>query len=287
MTAPSIKAPVALSRLRQPPTFHLNPGGANRFYALELASAPLLLDPSEPELLSKSWKSWKHFPLFSSPSFELPEQIWGQLKQANRLYYRALVSSSQTDWVNYKTTTPDQELENAPAIQIITPFLSGLLEETPGRIEQLWTIAQQHNAIHSTLSLGECSVSVHWHSSSPRRPLDPDAIELIVVATSKIQHEDAPVHVGIVRVDYRTLTTKDGHFFRDPQRYIDAEQAWNLLKTEEFDASRNSLERQGDLWVLSSRRPSPNCVGGTAIVHAGTGNKIYHSTTSWHGRAVL
>ena len=283
MSDPSIQAPVALSRLGQPPIFHVNPGSPEHFYGLEIASDPLLLEPSESEVLGKSWKSWQHFPLFSSPSFELPEQVWRELSQANRLYYRALVSSNQRNWANYQVTTQDGELENAPVIQIITLFLSGLLDESPGRVEQLWKAAQQHSAIQHALAVGECSVSVHWHSFSPQRPLDPDAIELIVVATSKTHHEDAPVHVGIIRMDYRTLMPKDGQIFRDPQNYINQEQAWNLLKTEDFESSQNSLERQGELWVLSLPRPSPNHTGGTAIAHAGTGHKIYVATTSWNG----
>lgn len=287
MTQPFIQGPAGISRAAGPATFRVDPG-SNLFYGVEVAAQPVLFDKEEAghsRNANNFYASWAHSQLTSLPTFTLPDQAWQGLKHAHQLYYRAVTSQSQQGWVNYVPTTRDDAFQQAPFIQVIDLFLSGLPAESPARVEGMWIAAQQHSAIQQVTSTQEYRVSVHWHTFSPKRPMDQRAIELLVVASSYPQHEDAPVHIGIVRLDYLTLSAKSGHAFRDPQRPTDRQAAWNSLRNLcDFPTQPEQLERQGDLWLLSALRPSPTNHGGTALVHARTGTLVYLATTHWQGR---
>ncbi|MGB3292833.1 MAG: hypothetical protein WBB01_07605 [Phormidesmis sp.] len=287
MTQPFIQGPSGISRSAGPATFRVDPG-SNPFYGVEVAAQPMLFDKEaagDRRSASNFYASWAHSQLTSSPTVTLPDSAWQGLKNAHQLYYRAVTSQSQTGWVNYVPTTRDDACRQAPFMQVIDLFLSGLPAESPARIDGIWMAAQQHSAIQHVMSAGEYGVSVYWHTFSPRRPLDQKAIELLVVASSYPQHKDAPVHIGLVRLDYLTLSAKSGHAFRDLQRPTDRQAAWTLLKRIcDFPTQPEQLARQGDLWLLSALRPSPTAHGGTALVHTRTGTLVYLATTHWQGR---
>lgn len=289
MTQPSIRGPASISRSAVGPvTFTIDPG-SNRFYGVEVATQPALFDPLKAGKNRSNhnfYASWRHSELMSSSTFVLPKAVWQQLKGAHQLYYRAVTSQITTDWVNYIPTTRDDELLELPFIQIVDLFLTGLPAETTERIEAIWTAAAQRPAIQHVMTIGEYALSVHWHNFSPQRPFDTRTVELVVVASSFPQHEDAPVHIGLLRLEYLTLAVIGEHIFRDPQQPTSRREAQLLFSDiQDFSTDQAAVERQGELWGLSALRPSPTHRGGTALLHARTRTIVYLATTQWEGQA--
>jgi hypothetical protein len=123
---PSIQGPASLLYTDQPPILVVNPG-ANRYYAVEIATRPMLFD-YEANGNSRNdenfFGSWRATPLkYTSnypASYNLPAPVWDRLRRnTERLYYRLWATDSPIRWVNQVTTTPDTKAATAPFIDIV------------------------------------------------------------------------------------------------------------------------------------------------------------------------
>ncbi|MEZ4870188.1 MAG: S8 family serine peptidase [Caldilineaceae bacterium] len=136
---PTISGPQSISRSDGAPTFQCNPR-PNTYYAVEVATDYNLFGGGN-RTDSNFYATYSDTPLLSTPTYRLPESVWGRLKNGARLYYRMWTSSSPSDWVNYAVTTPSANPQSAPFITIsgggtqpgTGPFISG--PQSAGRAE--------------------------------------------------------------------------------------------------------------------------------------------------------
>ena len=141
---PWIAGPLWLSRQAGPPHFQIDPE-PNRFYAVEIATAPQLLDSvghGTERSLTNFYASWNDpqatFRL-SAPSYTLPASAWAVLRQAERLYYRVGSTSNPPGWDNYITSTADDEATSAPCTVITASDLVIPLPDATQRLLQIVT----------------------------------------------------------------------------------------------------------------------------------------------------
>jgi hypothetical protein len=123
---PSILAPNSLpNSAATPPVFQVNPG-ANRYYAVEVATRPELFNHATYASQRNDdnfFGSWRAMPFgFASvypTSYQLPAQAWERLRRnATRLYYRLWATDSPNSWVNSVTATPDSGTSAAPMLSL-------------------------------------------------------------------------------------------------------------------------------------------------------------------------
>ena len=127
-----VRGPAVCARSDSPPVFGVDPR-PNSFYALEVATAVNLFDRTShgPERSpSNYYATWDDGPLLHDPTYVLPQSVWERLVGTNpdveSLFYRLWTSASATRWESRQTTTPDDDLAHAPAVQISEHPVSGL-----------------------------------------------------------------------------------------------------------------------------------------------------------------
>lgn len=103
-----------------PPIFSINKGGRN-YYAVEVATDSSLFhyDTNElfrtPDNFYAAWEDdWG-----TSPTYQLPQNVWNRLKYAERLYYRVHLTNDW-NWNGYLISTEDKEHYRSPSC-LITP----------------------------------------------------------------------------------------------------------------------------------------------------------------------
>jgi hypothetical protein len=124
---PNIQGPASLQYIDQLPILAVNPG-ANRYYAVEVATSPALFDyeaNGDRRNDDNFFGSWRTIPFGFAPSYptsyNLPAQVWDRLRRNTKhLYYRLWATDSPNRWVNQVTTTPDARAATAPFIRIVS-----------------------------------------------------------------------------------------------------------------------------------------------------------------------
>ena len=126
---PSITALIdSIAVTDDPPSFDIDPG-SHAYYAVEISSNPELFDYNNhanertDDNFFASWDSGE--PLLSVCPYTLPKNVWDRLKGSDRLYYRAWVSDSPTEWINAVSTTSDNNWQDAPYILVENGTRSG------------------------------------------------------------------------------------------------------------------------------------------------------------------
>lgn len=282
---PSISGPPVVARSGPRPTFQIDPS-PNRFYAVELATRWQLFDGVQhgnERADENFFASGTGASLDDASTFQVPPDVWRRLGAANRLFFRLRTSKGATQLIDEHTTTPDTAAAQAPFVQIVSLFTGEALAEAQVPLTTIWESAQQHGVIRPLVEAGTVQAAVVLHTFSPRRPFDPRAIEWVVVACTAGAEAGAQVKVGLVRLDVQGRTVKGSFAAQDAQQPIDADGVWDLARDPNWAASRDNLEQQGDLWVLSALRPPPVSTGGTAVVMAQTGRLLFKATTEWGG----
>jgi subtilisin family serine protease len=116
---PSIIGPATADRDGDPPRFEVDPGSGNAiFYAVEIATSAQLLDGGDHSLDSDFYGSWQDSPFQASSPYLLPPGVWERLRGADRLYYRAWFSSSNSEWRDTTVTSQDANFADAPSIEL-------------------------------------------------------------------------------------------------------------------------------------------------------------------------
>jgi putative peptidoglycan binding protein len=120
---PMIAGPDAHSVLAGPPTFHIDPGD-NPFWVAEVATRAELFhtaangnrrDPSN------FYATDADLPGFlTGSSWTLPAAAWERLRGSQALYYRVWTSSSGSDWIDWRSSTPDPRSADAPLVRLVT-----------------------------------------------------------------------------------------------------------------------------------------------------------------------
>ncbi len=91
-----------------------------KYYAVEVATDPLLFGPQRPARSSSNFfASWASVALMNGPRYSLPADVWATLRASAFLFYRLLVSDTQQAWLNVTSTTPASNAAQAPSVKII------------------------------------------------------------------------------------------------------------------------------------------------------------------------
>lgn len=123
MASPSVKGPASVSRTGPTPSFQVSAG--NKYYVFEITNDASLFDTQQnsgKRTQRNFYGSWsddgnKHIP-GTQQTYVLPASVWSNLKDADTLYFRIVSTSSQSNWDNYKYSTYDNEVQNAPHLSI-------------------------------------------------------------------------------------------------------------------------------------------------------------------------
>lgn len=121
-SAPTITGPESISPSDPPPSFTIDTAGAP-YFVVEVATESRLLDGNvaESERTEQAfYATWQDSDLQTGTSYDLPETVWQRLQLGDALYYRIGTTTSQTGWENYKLSTEDSDVANAPSIQVGT-----------------------------------------------------------------------------------------------------------------------------------------------------------------------
>lgn len=116
---PSIKGPQSIPQSSTAPEFEINKAD-RKLYAVEVATDKALFNAEENQDERSEhnfYGSWQDSGLQSASTYQLPEQVWNKLKQAERLYYRAHFADDN-QWANYAVSIADSNYNAAPSIKI-------------------------------------------------------------------------------------------------------------------------------------------------------------------------
>ncbi|WP_426399578.1 caspase family protein (plasmid) [Ralstonia sp. 25C] len=122
--APTIAGPSSVQRGGQPPTFQITTG-SNRYYAVELAADPALFGNSSARQSSNFYASWNDSNAqarMTDPTYTLSADAWAALSSNDKLYYRALTTSSgdAQAWDNYMVSVTDGDAAAAaPSFSVL------------------------------------------------------------------------------------------------------------------------------------------------------------------------
>jgi hypothetical protein len=286
---PRVSGPPAVPRPGRGPAFEVDPS-PNGFYAIEVASSPALLaNSTRPEggAADGFHASWLEGPLLPAGTYVLPAVAWMRLRAASRLYYRAWTSSSPTEWADAAATIRDDELDRAPFVAILPTEFKPDEESVQASVDEVWTAAQQDQGVREVAGLDGAALVAVRHSFSPRRPLDPRAVEWVVALTARPADSALLVETALACLDFQTLAIVRSARVRDPPSRVDAVVAANVINASgnaEGLIEPDQLESFGDFWLYWNPSPPPVAeAGGTMLVHRRTGALVYVATTSWQG----
>jgi hypothetical protein len=117
---PSIMGPESIATTDPAPSFNIDTAGAP-YFIVEVATEARLLDGNVADserTQEKFYATWQDSELQTGSTYDLPEEIWERLQVDSALYYRVGTTTSETGWENYKLSTEDADVENAPYVQI-------------------------------------------------------------------------------------------------------------------------------------------------------------------------
>jgi hypothetical protein len=285
---PRITGPPAVPRPGQGPAFEVDPS-PNGFYAVEVANSPALLaSANRPDggTADGFHASWLDDRLLPAGTYVLPAVAWMRLREARRLYYRAWTSSSPTEWVDAAATIGDDELDRAPFVAILPTVFKPDEESVRASVDEVWAAAQQDQGVREAASLDGAAAVVVRHSFSPRRPLDPRAVEWVVILTARPDDGAPLVETALACLDFQTGALVRSAHLRDPQSPVDAVAAAAVMNASGMTKrlETDQLEPLGDFWLSWDPSPPPAPEeGGTMLVHRRTGALVYAATTRWQG----
>jgi hypothetical protein len=115
-----VSGPASMSRSDPAPRFQVNPG-PNNYFIFEITSDASLFDTgnaSSRRTDQNFYGSWQDSAHFWGTEYTLPEAKWDLLKSSDTLYYRIGSTAMSDGWSNYMVSTPDQQYDSAPSIQL-------------------------------------------------------------------------------------------------------------------------------------------------------------------------
>src|SRR5262249_19566949 len=120
--APSITGPDAYDRgSDDPPSFDVD-RGSNSYYMVEVTSDPELFGRRADRSAENFYGSYDDPEVlapYTSSTYTLPQSAWEVLKANDKLFYRVVSTSSETDWKNTMFSTWDGDaVTSAPFITI-------------------------------------------------------------------------------------------------------------------------------------------------------------------------
>jgi len=132
---PAVAGPERWFAGGDPPEFHVEPG-RNPFYAVEVATDPQLLchDHESERTDGNFFGSWATEGLREAgkaTTYSLPLPVWEKFRNARRLYYRIVTSSTPSPtWTNVRCSTEDGDAPDAPWITLY----GGAQDKTEGSL---------------------------------------------------------------------------------------------------------------------------------------------------------
>ena len=117
---PSITGPAFIATTDPTPSFTVDTANAP-YFIVEVATEARLLDGTVPDserTEDKFYATWQDSDLQTGTTYDLPEAVWQRLRPETGLYYRVGTTTSETGWENYKLSTEDSDVQNAPFVQI-------------------------------------------------------------------------------------------------------------------------------------------------------------------------
>jgi hypothetical protein len=288
----TIDAESSVPRSGQGPTFIVDPG-PNLYYAVEVAYDPDLLAGSSRPLGARTpgfYGSWDEGPLRSSSRYILPDRVWTAIRGTDRLYYRAWTSALPDEWQHPLTTTQDDQLEQAPFVRVFPMEFRPDDDSVLRLADDLWDASLRDDGLRDLSAKSHLDVLVVRHSTSPRRPFDPRAVEWVVIASS-LPAFGPSVEIIVLRIEFQTLALQ--HSSRqqaviDPVEADGAAAAINAVfladSVDRHQVLGTELEQIGQCWLWWNPSPSPGGeTGGTFVVHQPSGLLVYAATTAWEG----
>lgn len=255
----------------------------DRWCAVELAAAPKeLIAPLTPGGAA-SWASWQRSMVRPGP-ITMPQDAWSALRSAQRLYYRAHSSASEKAWVDHRVTVLDRAVASAPSIRLCDVWTSGDKELLEEPVPHLFEAVGGHPDLPAIIAEEKIAVLICLHRFSPKRPVDPSQLELVVLqAGAGAGH----VRILVQRVNYRSLSPIAAHVETVEGSLTMAEHGPDelaLLRLVGPEAVRWPRERRGPFLILRNNSPVPDEEGGTCVVVSDTGQCAYWAKTKWRGR---
>jgi hypothetical protein len=120
--APVITGPAAYSVQAGPPTFEVDPGD-NPFWVVEVVTGAELFDTANNGTLrdvDNYYATDADSPGFlSGSSWTMPVAAWQRLRGGGALYYRVLTSASDSEWLDWQVSTPDELYFAAPSVRLV------------------------------------------------------------------------------------------------------------------------------------------------------------------------
>ncbi len=257
-----------------------------RWCAVELAATPENLGKTSTAAgATASWASWQRGMVRPGP-ITVPAAVWAALRSAQRVYYRAHSSSAQDVWIDHQVTVPDRDLANAPSIRPCDVWTSGPKELMEEPVPQVLEAVEGHPDLPSLLAQGPATVLICLHRFSPKRPVDPAQLELVVLLACETARKDE-VRMLVLRLNYTSLAPIAARVETLAGALGDAGRAplasW-LASAVGPEAARWPREQQGPFLILRDNSPAPDEVGGTCVLLTSARHCAYCATTKWNGR---
>ena len=134
---PSITGPSSWNSSSLPPSFNVAKG-SNPFYYVEVATEADLFNEAAhgTERNDKNFfATWNdastNYKLFEDPQYQLPQQVWDNLKTADKIYYR-LGTTIDANWNGWMVTIEDEHAEDAPYFSTVQDSVSSENDSTTG-----------------------------------------------------------------------------------------------------------------------------------------------------------
>jgi hypothetical protein len=130
-TPPTITAASdTLTRDGSAPTFDLD-FGTGRNGVVEVTTDTACFGNTSLRTADNFYGTWSDSARLHNSSWMLPDAVWSRLKVADRLYYRAGSTTSETGWDDYLASTPDPQAASAPSISITGDATAQPVEDDP------------------------------------------------------------------------------------------------------------------------------------------------------------
>lgn len=129
LNIPSVNGPATWPNGTTPPEFFINRGG-NPYFYFEITSDFRLFNYEIKKVEGNTrnfWASWEDNinNRLSGDTFTLPQNVWNNLKNNSRLYFKIGTTSSTTGWDNHKVSLEAGEFAIAPSMQITFSQIDG------------------------------------------------------------------------------------------------------------------------------------------------------------------
>lgn len=219
-SGPTILGPSSWSRVDGPPVFQVDPS-PHACYVIEVTINKYLLDSvthGSERTEDNFYGSWSDSPFLVAPSYTLPMAAWTRLRWADRLSYRVGASANLSGYVDYIVSTPDDQWNMAPSIEIVSGI--GAPPRAPGIGRR--TVSELARSTLRGSGPAEIEGPLHWDRElgppTFRIELEPGAVYTVEVAADSKRFDAVAFPSEQPQEDYfRSDRIKYGYKIGAPQ----------------------------------------------------------------------